>query len=79
MICIRCGKEISDESVYCMFCGRKQTRAERKNTRSPNGTGTAYKRGKTWTAMVIKGYVDAVPRAKAIKMTKGGLKQRLKL
>jgi len=33
-----------------------------------NGTGTAYKRGKTWTAQVVIGWKDGNP----IKRTKGG-------
>lgn len=36
MFCKKCGKEISNESIYCNFCGKKQDRLdgvkERKNT-----------------------------------------------
>lgn len=57
MICrnIKCKKEISDEFEFCPYCGRKQTVAERKKSKRPNGTGTVYKnsgqRSKPWVAM----------------------------
>jgi integrase len=38
MKCVKCKKEIPPESVYCMFCGKKQT--EKKKTRSHKGTGS---------------------------------------
>ena len=37
-----------------------------------NGTGTAYKRGKTWTAQVVIGWKDGNP----IKRTKGGFSSK---
>lgn len=55
MICIKCKQEIPDISVYCMFCGKKQVStaaAPVKKTRNPNGTGTVFKRGRTWSARV---------------------------
>lgn len=47
MICIKCRREVED-GPYCSQCGAKQERT-RSATRRSNGTGTAYKRGKTWT------------------------------
>lgn len=43
----------------------------------PNGTGTAYKRGKTWTARIILGYTkqdDGTIRKK--EMSKGGFRSK---
>lgn len=58
MICKKCRKEIPEESVYCMWCGRKQQQAERIKRR-PNGTGSVYKMGgvraKPWRAVVTDG------------------------
>lgn len=58
MLCKKCRKEIPEESVYCMWCGRKQVQAERIKRR-PNGTGTVYKMAgslhKPWRAVVSKG------------------------
>ena len=54
MLCIKCKQEIPDISVYCMFCGKKQSAEPRaaKKVHNPNGTGTVYKRGSTWTAQL---------------------------
>ena len=38
----------------------------------PNGTGTAYKRGRTWTACVTVGWKDIDGKAQAIRRTRGG-------
>ena len=59
MQCIKCGVELPDGAVFCHMCGRKQTPPAPKRQRTKargNGTGTAYKRGKTWTARVVLGY-----------------------
>ena len=55
VLCIKCKQEIPDISVYCMFCGKKQvstSAAPVKKARNPNGTGTVFKRGRTWSARV---------------------------
>lgn len=54
MRCIKCNREIPEESVYCMFCGKKQV-AEKKHCRKrANGQGTVFKksgnRTKPWEA-----------------------------
>lgn len=58
MNCKKCRKEIPDESIYCMWCGRKQVAADRVKRR-PNGTGSVYKmagtRAKPWRAVVMEG------------------------
>jgi len=46
-----------------------------------NGTGTAYKRGKTWTARIVVGWVDTVSKSgkkyrKPIYRTKGGFRTK---
>lgn len=47
MICVKCKREVED-GPFCSQCGTKQERAPRRGTRRSNGTGTAYKRGRTW-------------------------------
>lgn len=43
----------------------------------PNGTGTAYKRGKTWTAEVIVGYKpDKNGVMRPVRITKGGYRTK---
>lgn len=56
MICKACHKTIPDGSLFCNLCGRKQVSSTRKPKRSPNGTGSAYKRGSGWVAQAVIGY-----------------------
>lgn len=51
MNCKKCAATLQTDEVYCHLCGRKQT-ITRVGRNRPNGTGTAYKRGKTWTARI---------------------------
>lgn len=69
MLCIKCKQEIPDISVYCMFCGKKQAATARavKKSHNPNGTGTVYKRGSTWTAKL-----RVMRRGTTTIRTKGG-------
>lgn len=49
MICVKCKREVPD-GPFCAQCGAKQER-KRSATRRANGTGTAIKRGRTWTGI----------------------------
>lgn len=74
--CKKCHRDIPDESIYCMYCGRKQI-VERRTAKLPNGCGTAYKRGKTWTCKVIMGWRTAEDGHKIPDTrTKGGFATR---
>ena len=81
MICRKCRKQIQEETPFCPWCGTKQDAARARHKRG-NGTGTAYRRGSTWTAAVILGY-KAVPvepgqppRKRAVRRTKGGFRTK---
>ena len=51
MICPKCAKAITDDALLCCYCGRVIVRKEQsKKHQRGNGSGCAYKRGKTWTA-----------------------------
>lgn len=66
-----------DDTPFCPHCGARQQRAPRSVKARPNGTGTAYKRGKTWTAQVVLGYYeDENSKRKKIARTKGGFKTK---
>lgn len=77
MLCRKCKEEIPDISKYCMFCGAKQQSEPRATKSRGNGTGTVYKRGKTWTAKVTLEYsVGEDGEARTVSRTKGGFKTK---
>lgn len=81
MACRKCRAEIPQDAIYCPYCGIKQERPTRKPKTRPNGTGTAYRRGKTYTAKVTVGYETVVgedgrPRKRQVRITKGGFKKK---
>ena len=43
MLCIKCKKEIPDDSLFCNWCGKKQTVEKRKSRRRANSQGSVYK------------------------------------
>lgn len=61
MQCTKCGAQLPDGSSYCNICGKKQQAAaaaekKRKTKTRGNGTGSAFKEGKTWMVRVVLGY-----------------------
>ena len=78
MICPKCGREIPSDAVLCCYCGRSIVRRQpsKHHTRG-NGSGSAYRRGKTWTAKVTVGWVvDEDGQKRQIRRCKGGFKTR---
>lgn len=57
VICAKCGREIPDDAVLCCYCGRiiVKKQPSKRHARG-NGSGCAYKRGKTWTAQITVGW-----------------------
>lgn len=43
VLCVKCKKEIPEGSVFCPWCGRKQTATQKKTRRRARGTGTIRK------------------------------------
>lgn len=56
--CKKCKKEISEESVFCMWCGQKQIKTSRKTIRRENGTGSVYKR----SDLKFRPWIAATPK-----------------
>lgn len=77
MTCFKCRAELPEGALYCPACGKKQVAEKRKGRARSNGTGTAYKRGRTWTGQA-PGYttVEQTPdgglRTVRHRPTKGG-------
>ncbi|MEG1754309.1 MAG: site-specific integrase [Christensenella sp.] len=82
MLCAKCKCEISNDSVYCKFCGKKQQKEiAPKPLRRANGQGTVYKlsgrRKRPWAAAVNKTvigyYADKTDAMRALEaaMTNG--------
>lgn len=74
--CIKCKAEMPTGALYCPFCGKKQTSSARQTSRRCNGTGSVYKRGKTWEAAVVLGYKLRDGVAIPVRNTKGGFKTK---
>ena len=75
-LCIRCHREMG-ETPFCPHCGARQERNPKGKRTRANGTGTAYKRGQTWTAMVVLGYYqDDDGNQHRVSRTKGGFKTK---
>lgn len=56
MICAKCSKTIPDDALLCCYCGKKLAKPSRQGRTRGNGLGTAFRRGKTWTARVTIGW-----------------------
>ena len=86
MICTKCKSELIQCTNYCPNCGKKLTSSPRKPKRAGNGTGSAYRRGSTWTAEAVVGWRPLPPfdpenpdnkkQRVPIKRTRGGFKTR---
>lgn len=80
--CIKCGADLPQGALYCPMCGKKQTaqtnpEKKRPGRSRPNGTGSVYRRGKTWECAIVLGYViQPDGKRKAIRPTKGGFKTK---
>lgn len=83
MKCIACKRPIANGSRYCNRCGAEQPRrtepspSPERRTKMANGSGTVYRRGKTWTACVTR-YVDPSGKSSCnrISKTKGGFRTK---
>lgn len=74
MKCRKCLKDIPDISIYCLYCGTKQSPSYHRRT---NGIGSVYraKSGK-WTAEITLGYEVIDGKAKRKKRRKSGFETK---
>ena len=62
MLCPKCKATSPPEAIFCSQCGKKLVTTKKSRAKSRgNGTGTAFKRGSTWTAQVVMKYEDLPP------------------
>ena len=77
MLCPKCTKAIPDDAVYCCYCGKPVARQKRQSARRPSGTGSVYKRGKTWAVSVVSGWkIDATGKYIPVRKYRGGFKTK---
>ena len=79
MICAKCRRSSQDDAIFCPYCGKKLIQTQKRRTKSRgNGTGTAFKRGSTWTAQVVYDRVVVADDKPLKKLTrsKGGFRTR---
>ena len=77
MICSRCKKVLPDESLFCMFCGKKlhKDRSEKKRA---NGEGYIYKRGeKFYIRITIGSEVLPSGKKRLLHKYKGGFTTKI--
>lgn len=79
MICTKCKQEVVQGANFCPWCGKKLSATKKARVKSRgNGTGTAFKRGNSWTAQVVYDWVIVADDKPLKKLTrsKGGFKTR---
>lgn len=75
MKCVKCKKEIPDDSSFCNYCGKRQSPEPRKHKKRANGTGNisklSGKRSKPWLArrngVIIGTYATRTEAQKALE------------
>lgn len=76
MTCRKCSASLPQGAVFCHLCGVRQARLDRRPRTRANGLGTAYKRGRTWTAQLRK-QVRVDGKIKYVTFSKGGFPTRV--
>ena len=76
MICPKCKREIPEDALFCLYCGRKIHASIPKKTKRPNGTGTVIKVGtNNYKAIVVVGYKDQEKKL-PVRRSKSGFKTK---
>lgn len=76
MKCRKCKAELPEGSKFCNMCGAKIA-VKRKPKSRGNGTGTVYKRGASWMAVIVTGFeLDSNNKVHRKTRSKGGFKTK---
>lgn len=74
--CKKCHTELPPGANFCHKCGAPVA-SERKRKARGNGMGTVYKRGKTWTALKVVGFLPLEGgKTKRLTSSKGGFRTK---
>ena len=81
MTCSKCHRETPPDALFCPWCGRslEPTKYTRRPRTRPNGAGSAYRRGKYWTAQIVVGWKlpdNNNKKARPVYRTRGGFKTK---
>lgn len=77
MLCVKCSREIPDDSVYCCYCAARQVLTSRNTKKRGNGQGTVYKRPcGTYAAEITVGYYVENGKRKRKSRVKYGFKTK---
>ena len=78
--CRKCKKSLETNWIVCPYCGTSVSPPKKSKKTRGNGTGTAYRRGSTWTAKVVvdwrKKVVDGKEYLVPVSKTKGGFAKK---
>jgi len=77
MTCRKCSADLPQGALYCHLCGAKQQPDKQRRRTRANGMGTAYRRGRTWTAKVTIGqHINKKGKLVYDSDTEGGFKTK---
>lgn len=77
MKCKKCKADIPEGSKFCNMCGSRVTASAHKPKARGNGTGSVYKRGNVWTAVIVVAYkIDDDGKIHRLTRSKSGFKTK---
>ncbi len=77
MKCRKCKAELPDGSKFCNMCGSRVTTSTHKPKSRGNGTGSVYRRGNVWTAVIVVAYkIDVDGKIHRLTRSKSGFKTK---
>lgn len=77
MKCRKCKADLPDGSKFCNMCGSRVAATTHKPKSRGNGTGSVYRRGNVWTAVIVVAYkIDDDGKVHRLTRSKSGFKTK---